>query len=46
MIERADQRIEIGNYKDEKQNGVWRYRYNDGRIETVNFNMGVLVANK
>jgi hypothetical protein len=42
MIDRGDQRIEIGNYKADKQDGTWRYRFNDGRIEQVHFTMGVL----
>jgi hypothetical protein len=42
LIDRGDARVEIGNYKVDKQDGVWRYRFADGRIEQVTFNMGVL----
>jgi hypothetical protein len=40
LIERADKRIETGNYKSEKQHGLWRYRLKDGKIDQVQFNMG------
>ena len=44
LIERADQRVEVGIYKNERQNGVWRYKYIDGSIETVTFNNGKVVS--
>lgn len=37
LIERADGRVEIGSYKNDKQYGVWRYRLIDGSTETKTF---------
>jgi len=45
LIERADGRVEIGTYKRDRQDGVWRYRLIDGSTETKTFAKGKAVNN-
>lgn len=40
LIERADGRRDIGNYKKDKQDGIWRYKHLDGKAEVVVFSKG------
>ena len=40
LIERGDARIEIGNYRNDKQEGVWKYRRTDGSFESIVFKDG------
>lgn len=37
LVERADGRRDVGVYKNDKQDGVWKYKYLNGRIDCVVF---------
>ena len=40
LIERADGRVEVGNYLGDKQDGQWRYKYINGTQDTITFQDG------
>ena len=40
LIERADGRVEVGNYLNNMQDGPWKYKYVDGSSETTLFTKG------
>ena len=46
LIERADGRRDVGIYKRDKQDGVWKYKKIDGQIENVVFKKGKVVEQK
>lgn len=46
LIERADGRRDIGVYKNDKQDGVWKYKLLNGQIENVVFSKGKEVEKK
>ena len=42
LVERSDGRVEIGNYNNEKQDGIWKFRDTEGKIQAKTYVMGQL----
>lgn len=40
LIERADGRVEVGNYHGDKQEGLWKYKYLNGTQDAIKFQNG------
>ena len=40
LIERSDGRRDIGNYKKDRQDGIWRFKQMDGTTEVVVYSKG------
>lgn len=43
LIERANGDVEVGNYKKNRQHGIWRVKQLDGSSNTIIYDMGKLV---